>query len=241
MKKLFIPVALCSLVFWSCQKQDGNIQMSTPEPVQKFSADDIMVSLPNSPETSVTLKELGYDIDDLTSQTPQMANKSPNTHAHGHYSHQSSPPPAFYNETTITFSGTENSQGLNGQAHWTRTWTDENGDEQTFTWTLTADCMYSNGADAIYGGVLSNITGTYPSGLAPGTGPFDVKVGTTRVWFKVLDNGKGPNNIDQYNPAVWYNPSGTLPCSFFLDPNFVLWNILPMTNVKNNSDNIVVQ
>ena len=237
MKRLFIPVALCSLVFWSCQKQDGNIQMNTPESVQKFSSEDIYVSLPNSPEASATLADLGFEIEDLQSQTPSIANKSPNTHTHGHYSHQPPAPapiPAFYKATTITFSGTENSQGLNGQAHWTRTWTDENGDDQTFTWTLTADCLYTDGSDAVYVGVLANETGT---------SPFSSSYIGARVWFKVKDLGKGPTNIDQYHPAVFWNSSGLIPCNAF-DLNASIWQIPfigVMTNVKNNSDNIVVQ
>lgn len=151
-----------------------------------------------------------------------------NAHLNAHYSHQ---PERFYLSQTLQLNATENKNGVSGVGHWDRTW-GENG-EFNYHVTMDADCMESNGVDAIFVGLVTSVEGDLPN-IYPGVG--------ARVWIRVKDNGEGPNApLDQYKGSI-INPSGTAPCGIF-GLNSFFWRCCsgPYRDVANPSDNIQVR
>ena len=151
-------------------------------------------------------------------------------HANGHFSFQvNSIGHGFYKSHTVQISATENNQGVNGAGHIWRTWGDEG--EFAYQIIMDADCLESNVEEAVFVGIVTQLTGVNP-GIPP--------VGS-RLWIRVKDNGQGLNApLDQYNPAIIWNPGATVPCSVF-SLNSIVWNFLPpYEEVANSSDNIKV-
>ena len=226
-------ILLLSLLVLSCGKESSTLVTSSLESSAFLLPEGVYFEQPNSSQPFTPISVLGIDESNLEryASSSTAKNKTSNIKMNGNYSHQSSAAPAFYRETKIEFSGVENSKGTFGKAHWTRVWVDSNGNNQTFTWSMNADCLSKSGSDAVFSGVLSKVTGNAPPQLI-------VKPNTVRIWFKIKDNGKSAT--DQYHPIIFW--SMTTPCSFF-DVNSGIWQ-LPflgvLTDVKNSSDQIVV-
>jgi len=167
------------------------------------------------------------NMETLQDAEPFFRNGNGNSHVNAHYSFQPNPV-AFYKATTIQINATENSQGVSGEGHWWRTW----GDDSEFTYhvIMDADCLESNGEDAIFIGIVTDVIGP-TTGFPP--------IGA-RVWLRVKDNGQGPNSpSDQYSPITIFNPGASIPCELF-GLNSPIWGFLPMEEVANSSDYVNV-
>lgn len=226
--KHLIPVAACGLLFlFGCQKEDQQSAIDAGSP--SFSGDMNGIYVVD-PASGTAFQKVEADLETLQGPVQHAANKGGNAHAYGHYSgYPAIVPTAFYKSGSVTFSGLENSQGLTGKAHFTRTWGD-NG-ENSFTYHMNAGCLMIDGNDAVYVGLISQVTGNDPTGFPVGA----------KVFFKIRDNGKGPGApMDQYNTAYIINPSGTIPCEAFA-PDAAIWSLFgSMKDVENASDIIEI-
>jgi hypothetical protein len=166
--------------------------------------------------------------------TFRNGNGNGNSHVNAHYSWQAnSVGHGFYKSSTFQLNATENNQGVSGVGHMWRTWGAEG--EFAFHTIMDADCISSNGEEAVFTGIVTQVEGDTPN-LYPQVG--------ARVWVRVKDNGQGANApLDQYKPTIIWNSSATIPCeSFGLNGGFaIFWNFFPYENVANSSDNINVK
>lgn len=165
--------------------------------------------------------------------TFRNGNGNGNSHVNAHYSWQAnSVGHGLYKSSTFQLNATENNQGVSGVGHIWRTWGAEG--EFAFHTIMDAECISSNGEDAVFTGIVTQVEGDTP--------PLYPQVGA-RVWVRVKDNGQGANApLDQYKPVIFWNPSATIPCEFFgMNGDLAFfWSWFPYENVANASDNINV-
>lgn len=229
MKKQIFLTILAAAAFAACKKDEATSPAGVP--ATSLDLSEAIYVFDNS--------ETGFQRVDLdAAQLEGGAMKSEgNAHAHGNYSTPYRPHPQFYKSENVRFSGTQNANGVFGEATIERFWGD-NG-EYSFTINLTADCVETDGNDAVYACVVSGpSTGTLPPELITFLGG-DFPIGS-RFWIRVRDNGQGANApADQASPGIVYNTSGMIPCPLFGLSSFI-WVIQPMADVANASDNIVV-
>ena len=233
--KNFIPVlALCILFLMSCNNEELIVvddQKATS--IENIDFSQLYTSSASDAEAYKSIDpEMQQIIMDLMSNDyePTLNNRSGNTHVNGHFTsyEHDLPTTAFYKSEKMTIGATQNSQGVSGTMHMTRTWGDAG--EFEFQVILDVDCLMVNGDDAIVSGIITQVTGDEPGVFSAGT----------RGWYRVKDNGHGPNaDPDQSKGILIFNPSGVLPCAVF-GFTFPLWNFLPYLDVVYHSDNINV-
>ena len=199
-------------------ENDGVYYMTSTSPFQKLDFNDYNV-LESNP-----LNESNF--------------RNPHDHAFGHYTRQASPE-AFYTGGNLRFNVIENDNNVNGTMKYTRSW-DSTGTPfdlgvGTSTSFVEAECIFSNGVDAVIVGIITRMIGDTDPAFAVGT----------KLFFKIKDNGNSDGDTtDQYVPAVFFNPGATIPCEVF-NLDAPIWSIpfpdFQPTNVARNSDKIVVQ
>jgi len=224
LSQLWLALALLGTTFLvSCEKESLSSTNGAQEGLAMDPNGAYFEDLDGSLQ-QIDLESLGND--------PELVlrNGNGNSHVNAHYAWQAnSAGHGFYKSSTFQLNATENNQGISGVGHMWRTWGPEG--EFAFHVIMDADCLDSNGEEAVFVGKVTQVEGETPL-IYPQVG--------ARVWLRVKDNGQGANApLDQYKPAMIFNPSGTLPCEFsYL--NGIFWNFFLYENVANESDNINV-
>lgn len=232
MRTLIPTTLLCLVILAGCSKKQTNFD--SPGSVDSNALTEESLTVLSTEGFTVVSES---DIPEIPVQENRSsARRNGNSHIHGHFTVQMDPfSQAFAVQSyTATFSAVENKPGVSGTAQITTVW-GANG-EHSFHINLDAECMEVNGSEALFGGVITNVSGTIPSSAA--TFP-----NGTHLWFRVKDNGKGPSApADQASMGYIFDESSTSICN---DPmvslNSWIWWFVPMANVTNSSDNIVVK
>lgn len=222
LKKLSVFAIMISLgvsVIVGCSKKDNDSAASIQNATElKLDPQGAYVENPDGSFQRLDMGSVQYG------QEPTFKSNG-NSHVNAHYSHQ---PFGFFTSTTVQFSATENNQGVSGSGHIFRTY-GENG-EFSMQIMMDADCLESNGQEAVFVGIVTEILGDNTI----------YSVGS-RVWIRVKDNGQGANAPLSQHRGFIFNPSATIPCDFFgLNSIFWVFNG-PYQDVANASDNINVQ
>lgn len=140
------------------------------------------------------------------SPVAQRDNQGNSAHMHGDF------PASPY------FSGTQNNGGTHGSATLT---------VSGVTLTLETECVMVDGTEAVYGGIITEMDGSFPPFIPYGIGSY--------AYFKVFDNGEGNNApADQYHGLIrfahtsrceiWTPGSGAWPATLF---GFPMVNDIP--------------
>ena len=214
MKYVIALLAFGMFLFAGCEKE--SIHEASPDS-RSVNLDPQDVYIMSSPDGVKPYQKLDIDLELLrNTQNNKVTPRSGNTHMNGHFTGFPGGPMAFYPYSTVTFSATENSQGISGSAVITRYWGENQ--ENSFKLIIHPDCIDVDGNDAVYSGILQQVNGDIPEGL-------ELNPGTSRWWFKIRDNGQGPNApIDEHHTVLIWNSSGFIPCETF-NLSSILWTI----------------
>lgn len=224
---LFALAALFSMVFIvGCQKDAMETDPATDD-TWKMEANTVIIMGPDGFQ-KVAMEELQDFSGQVSTRNNGNGNNgnNGNSHINAHFSTQ--PSPAFKN-ATLQLNATENNQGVNGTGIAWVTQLTATGAEYSYQMITKPECMFTDGNEAVWVGIIEEIIGETPGFPYPGL----------KVVIKVIDNGQGANApADQYNPQIIFlGPAW--PCNLF-PLGHPAWNTLPDLDVLNASDNIKV-